>query len=387
MTGGQTIVLVTLGSIGDLLPFLAIGKGLRRRGHDVIVATHSEYESACRTLGFGFRSIWDGMQSRGAFRDVLTRSPADTWAGVWHEFFLPAVEPTFAAVRDLVDSHGCTVVAAWSALGAIAACEASGTPLFTAYLSPHAGLLHEAENGEHELREQVRERLGVGLPSAGFEPKPNRRLGLFPDWFCSRDPRLAGITPIGFPFHDDALVPVSLAKVRCFLDAGEPPVVFTPGSFMDQAEDFFSAALRACMELDRRAIFLTPHHRQIPATLPDEILHLDYVPLHRVLDRCAAIFHHGGIGTCAQALRAGIPQIISPIFFDQFDNAAQVERLGVGYAIDHGSVNAGTIAGALQDARALAEQSNCSDVRARFVGDPTEDICERIVTLAANQEK
>src|SRR6202012_1799180 len=55
-----------------------------------------------------------------------------------------------------------------------------------------------------------------------------------------------------------------------------------------------------------------------------------YVPLRALLPRCAALVHHGGIGTTAEALRAGVPQVIVPLAFDQFDNAARVRALGAG---------------------------------------------------------
>jgi rhamnosyltransferase subunit B len=49
-----------------------------------------------------------------------------------------------------------------------------------------------------------------------------------------------------------------------------------------------------------------------------------------LLPQVAALVHHGGIGTTAAALAAGIPQLIAPFAFDQFDNAARTVRLGVG---------------------------------------------------------
>ena len=55
------------------------------------------------------------------------------------------------------------------------------------------------------------------------------------------------------------------------------------------------------------------------------MLWLPYVPLRALLPRCAALVHHGGIGTTAEALRAGVPQVIVPLAYDQFDNAARVD--------------------------------------------------------------
>src|SRR5690606_36416997 len=63
--------------------------------------------------------------------------------------------------------------------------------------------------------------------------------------------------------------------------------------------------------------------------LPDSVRHFEFVPLTRLLPQSAAFVHHGGIGSSSQALAAGIPQLVRPLAFDQFDNAARLKRLGV----------------------------------------------------------
>jgi UDP:flavonoid glycosyltransferase YjiC (YdhE family) len=82
--------------------------------------------------------------------------------------------------------------------------------------------------------------------------------------------------------------------------------------------------------LGRRGIFLTKYADQIPKNLPDTVRHFGFVPLSLLLRRSAAFVHHGGIGSSSQAIQAGIPQIVRPMAFDQFDNARRVRRLGVG---------------------------------------------------------
>jgi UDP:flavonoid glycosyltransferase YjiC (YdhE family) len=82
-----------------------------------------------------------------------------------------------------------------------------------------------------------------------------------------------------------------------------------------------------------RAIVVTADPRQLPSTLPDGIIHADYVPFGALLPRAAAFIHHGGIGSVSQGLRAGVPQLIQPMAFDQFDNASRVVHLGAGREI------------------------------------------------------
>ena len=112
--------------------------------------------------------------------------------------------------------------------------------------------------------------------------------------------------------------------------AGEPPIVFTPGSAMYHGQDFFRASVEACKQLNRRGILLTRHAEQIPADLPATIRHFSYAPFSLLLPRAAALVHHGGIGTSAQAMAAGCRQLITPFAHDQFDNADRLRRLGEG---------------------------------------------------------
>jgi UDP:flavonoid glycosyltransferase YjiC (YdhE family) len=118
-----------------------------------------------------------------------------------------------------------------------------------------------------------------------------------------------------------------------FLAAGPPPIVFTAGSAMMHGRAFFQAATDACRLLKRRGILVAKYPNQTPEDLPPEVRHFRFVPFSRIFPRAAAVVHHGGIGTCAQALAAGVPQLVMPMSHDQPDNAARLERLGVAASI------------------------------------------------------
>ena len=98
---------------------------------------------------------------------------------------------------------------------------------------------------------------------------------------------------------------------------------------MRHGESFFRTAVEVCRLLGRRGVLLTRYHEQLPTSLPESVCHFDYLPLSQLLPHCAAIVHHGGVGTTAQAFACGTPQLIMPMAFDQPDNAARAERLGV----------------------------------------------------------
>ena len=178
---------------------------------------------------------------------------------------------------------------------------------------------------------------------------PRLTVGLFPDWYAPIQPDWhPAIRLTSFPLCDEVSripIPPALASL---LDSGQRPLVFTPGSAMKHAHEFFDAAVQACQTLKLTAILLTSHQEQLPAHLPPNIHHFDFAPLSQILPRCAGLVHHGGIGTTAAALAAGIPQVIMPLSHDQPDNAARIVRLELGARLWPREFTAGRLSKLLQ---------------------------------------
>ena len=107
-----------------------------------------------------------------------------------------------------------------------------------------------------------------------------------------------------------------LEDLEQFLADGEAPIVFALGSSAVWiAGDFWDKAVAATLKLGRRAILLTGP--TMPESLPDTIRAYSYLPYSKVFPHAAAVVHQAGIGTLAQAMRAGCPQLIVPVAFDQ----------------------------------------------------------------------
>ena len=356
----MNILLNPLGSGGDVLPFIRLGMALKARGHDVTVITPGMYEPLARQAGLVFVE-WISPE---VFQAVANDPD------LWHPTrgFLLAmrtVAPWHRQLLERIQDHhvpGRTVLVAGSySLGARIAQDYLGVPMATLLLQPAflrsvhyspklPGLptpdwaprvwkrlvyfLRDylvfdpvAAPDVNELREEL------GLPAVrsvlgNWWHSPQRVIGLFPDWFGEPQPDWpAQVRLTGFPLYDgQEPVPGGLDE---FLDDGDPPVVFTPGTMMRHPRQFFAEAVDACRRLGRRGVLLTRFRDQLPERLPSGVRHFDYVPLSRLLPRSAALVSHGGIGTLSQALAAGIPQVVMPLAFDQFDNAARLERLGV----------------------------------------------------------
>jgi UDP:flavonoid glycosyltransferase YjiC (YdhE family) len=175
---------------------------------------------------------------------------------------------------------------------------------------------------------------------------PQRVVGLFPEWFAPPQPDwpqnlfLPGF--VDYQPEDAARPPDAplTPEMEAFLAKGDAPIVFTPGSAMQHGDRFFQAAIEATQTLMKRAILLTRFRDQLPAKLPGGMLHVEWVQLGRLLPHATALVYHGGIGTLAQAVKAGIPHLIVPFAHDQPDNANRLKALGIAERLDPGKFTA-----------------------------------------------
>jgi rhamnosyltransferase subunit B len=179
-------------------------------------------------------------------------------------------------------------------------------------------------------------RTELGLPTRGHpfhegQFAPGLTLALFsrvladpqPDW-----PPHTRVT--GFVFYNE---PKRLPpEVEQFLAAGPDPLVFTLGSsVVSTAGRFYQESVEAVRRLGCRAVLLvgTDPQNRPPEPLPEGVLAVPYAPHGSLFPRAQAIIHQGGIGTTAQALRAGRPMLVVPHAYDQPDNASRAVKLGV----------------------------------------------------------
>jgi rhamnosyltransferase subunit B len=184
-------------------------------------------------------------------------------------------------------------------------------------------LLHPCYLGELNAHRNSLGLAAVDRPMKTWWLSPDRIVLMYPDWFSARtQPLDSRFVHAGFPLADHSKHGVELRVKQ--------PIVFTCGTAHHHSESFFRDAVQACNRLDRDGVLLTSHAENVPLSLPDRIQALGYVPLGELLRQSAAIVHHGGIGTTSQAFAAGVPQLIRPLAYDQFDNATRVEKLGLG---------------------------------------------------------
>lgn len=364
----KRILMTTTGSFGDLHPFIAMGLGLKTRGHSVTIATSNLYQSKVEQTGLAFAPMGphigpDASELMGQIIS-LKKGPETLIRRVLY----PSIPEVYAEVMraargaDLIVTHPITFAAQIAAeklgipwvstvtapLSFFSAHDPSVIPflpdlrsLGSAGIQIYRILLRAGRIQTRWWGKPVRDfRKSLGLP-AGRDPlfegqhSPQRVLALFsrvmaepqPDW-----PPNSMAT--GFPFYDRAEHGQGIdPELEHFLDAGPPPVVFTLGSSaVHQAGSFFDESLNAIRQLGCRAVLLVGSS-VLPESLPPGTLAVPYAPYSAIFPRVAAIVHSGGIGTCGQTLAAGRPMLIVPFAFDQPDNASRLKRLGVARSI------------------------------------------------------
>ncbi|NYD88514.1 glycosyltransferase [Sphingomonas melonis] len=418
-------ILMTIGSLGDLHPFIAIGRALATRGVEVVLAVPADHVETVQAAGLAAAAILP------SFADICTRLGVDEATAaqrvitqrsfVLDAVILPSLADSTAALDRLAQGAD-VIVGSLFALAAGIVAEKRGLPLVAINLQPMAlfsawdppqtpecALLVHAPGGPlgrawnrallAAVKAAVRARYGGGVEAVrrAHGLPPSRRAPLFDPapaqgrTLCCYSPLLAAVQPdaparseaIGFPVFDGAGEDGHAADpaLVAFLDRGPPPIAFTLGSFLVRAPGrFYETAAAAARAVGQRAVLLTG--RAGDACDEGDVLRLGYAPHSHVFGRAAAVVHHGGIGTTGQAMRAGVPQLVLPFFGDQFDNGARVARLGIGRTMRPAAFcgqAAGPALRALLDDTAMAQRAAAVAVTVRGER-PTAIAVERIVT-------
>jgi UDP:flavonoid glycosyltransferase YjiC (YdhE family) len=360
------IVLTTLGSSGDIHPYIGLALGLAARGHAPVIATSEYYRRKIESAGIAFRPVRPDLDPTDGSLVSKIMDPLRGSEFIIRELAMANLRQTHADLHaategaDLLITHPLTfagrIVAEerrmpWvsSVLAPMSFFSAHDLPVFAAAPSTHAArhlglgatrsLIRMAKLAARHWADPVRAlRAELGLPPTEdpiFEGQhsPHLVLAMFsrvladpqPDW----PPRTCITGSILYDrAADDASLPPELSR---FLASGPAPIVFTLGtSAVGAAGRFYDESAAAARELGLRAVLLIGSDaRNRPSGPPSpERLVCAYAPYSTLFPRAAAIVHQGGVGTTAQALHAGKPTVIVPYAHDQPDNAYRVERLG-----------------------------------------------------------
>lgn len=366
------IFILTLGTRGDVQPYVALGQGLQAAGHTVVLCTCSSFQSFVSDCGLQYGFMNDGFiefMSTDIARDAM-ENVNNVWAGMryacrmWKQSaslqrsaiadgWLSAQQ----AAPDLILFHPKTLVGA-------AFAEKMGVPSMMAFYLPlYAPTSEKPAPGfprwnlggwYNRLTYAMIYRITMLMTGSVIREwrMENQLSPLSPryDILHTRTrnpiPILYGFSPqvisvpSDWPGHVKATGYWFLnrrepwepsAELLQFLEAGEPPVYVGFGSISGRNPERMARIIIEGLQLAKaRGVLAMGWGGLSVANCPETIHTIKAVPHDWLFPRMAAIAHHGGAGTTAAGLRAGRPAIICPFFGDQPYWGRRVRELGVG---------------------------------------------------------
>lgn len=356
------ILISTVGSHGDILPFIALANEFLKRGNEVVFYANPFFKSLVSNKQIKFVEIGTIEEYKNMFNSLNNIDSMKSFKLVASEFM--KLCPVFYEAMKKDISKNNTIIISSSLLFAGRLLEETyNVPCVTIHLSPSVfrsninparlapnwiepktplfikniswWLLDKFfyEPNFTKTLNKIREKLGLHCVNKIFKSwihEGSLVICLFPKWFAKpQNDWKENVIFADFPLYDNNENKKLSNEILDFLQSDTPIVGFSAGTATATAQDFFNVSIEVSNKLGIKAILLTHFNEQIPKNLPKNIVHINYAPFSQLLPKLSLFVHHGGIGSISQTLKAGIPQIIRPVAFDQFDNSIRVVNLGV----------------------------------------------------------
>jgi rhamnosyltransferase subunit B len=359
------VIIGAVGTSGDTLPMIELGRQLMANGHDV---------DFVGLAYFAERAAWAGLRFHAVGRkELFDEMASDPSVWHWHDGFRSLWKMLGGAMADTVATtqrlrrEGTVLVGTSGAIGLRLAQEKFQLPMLTVHMSPFYFFSCDENclggfgawprwwpRTVRRVAMQIAEyffmdavcRRDVNASRATLALPPVRRIFTewihspqsvacaVPSWFAQHQSDWPQQTrSVSFPVMQAAEAWTPSAALSEFLRAGEPPIVVSACTGAGAAVTFFHRAIEAARLINCRVILVSRFAAQIPQPLPSFATLIDYAPFDQLLPHTAAIIHNGGIGTMALAMRTGIPQIIVPFAYDQFFNAMRLSALDGGVTV------------------------------------------------------
>ncbi|ANM29156.1 hypothetical protein ABI59_05435 [Acidobacteria bacterium Mor1] len=392
------IVMLTLGTRGDVQPFVALGVRLQARGHSVRICTCQRFEQFITSRGLEYGYLDDRL-IQFIESDTVKEIIGSPRAGIlqWIRAAVKLLPQIKDMQRDMLDDQWAASEDAElllyhpKALGGPHIAERLGIPAFA--VPPFPGyvptrdfplfilggrslggwfnrrsyaITRRGQAAVAGLINDFRQKLGL-TRRPRFAIEPTELLGRPVPWMHPVSPHVlprpedwpehAAMTGYWFLDADDGWAPP--AELETFLAAGEPPVYVGFGSMVTcEPQEMARLVLGALARSGARGIVGRGWGGLQPETVPEGVCLVDDVPHDWLLPRCSAAVHHGGAGSTAASLRAGIPTLIVPHVADQPLWGRQVHELGAGpEALSKKQLSAEALAGRIEAALGSPEMA------------------------------
>ena len=367
------VLLTAVGTRGDVQPALALALELRKRGHAVRLCISPNFVDWAN--GIGLEAVPMGVEMRMPGRNsgaMPTLTPEELRR--MRESMPDLITDQFQTIGAAVD--GCDVIVGANAhqyaapsiaehagIGCVTAVyapvalpspEVAPPPAPGQVIDPRTAITEQWRNTAMVWNERALDRINNNRGRLGMDPIDDVLDYVLTDhtWLAA-DAALAPLpaTPGRQVFQPGTWVLADRtplpADLEAFIESREPPIFAGFGS-MPAAADVARRLIGAARAVGRRIIV---SRGWADLDLVDEAadcIGVDDVSHDLLFTRVAAVVHHGGAGTTAAAARAGVPQVITPLFGDQFYWASRIVDLGVGATTPHTTMTEESLTGALR---------------------------------------
>lgn len=385
------IVLLARGAGGDVNPFVAIGNGLRLRGHHVTLLSHCYYAQAAAQAGLDFEALDTPEEFEQMVADAPLAKTPPGYLQLFQRHVLPRLLPEYQQLLAHCQSHDTLLISRHNPFAEIVArvvAEKLNLPFVAVFIAPNEMATMPTTLslvGPVVGAEINRFRNEVGLSPvtdwAAWVNSPRRGIAPWPDWFAPPHSHWPpGVTPVGFLASRGAISSEIPPKVQAMLESSPPPILIGSGLGPFMSPEYYRAAVEACRVLGHPGLLVTQHASLVPQNLPKEVAWFKYLPFAEVMPRSAAVIHHGGIGTLGQAFAAGIPQVAMAAGADRPYNAMCLEQTGVGLFLPPPRWQPEAIAAALRQLMASAEvQKRCQELAQRIHASDSTALASEVV--------
>ncbi len=381
----KTVLLAAIGTLGDIEPFISFAHAFKSLNVRPILVVNSQWVNHVQKFDLEVHSIGDVIPVSPTTAAKKEADPAYGYgfSKIWRDWGVPCTEKTYNLILKLIeDTQPFAVISHYLSIGSAWAAAKAELPYSIVLPQPGSVVLTQSKDYKkgplllavlrrcNFFLKKTCEELGVEWRASLWEDtiyQANSHLGFWsPTLGIPSAERFPKLTVCGFP---ELMSDPCPEDVQAFLDEGEPPIAFGLGtSAVNIAGSFFQDAIQVCRELDCRGIFFCGNN--IPPFLPNRILGVKFAPYSKVFPQCKAIVHHGGINTCANAIKARRPMVIVPYGADQLQNAGLLEHFGVSITLGRGQENVKTLTRSLEKVLTSEYQQRAEDIGSKVCAEP-----------------
>lgn len=366
---------------GDVLPLVRIGKKLRKKGNNVTVITHIYYENLVKNNNMKFVPIdtWEEYNTLLHIWEEVSSGTADNSEEEISDEYNSEVKSITRRLREFekvcnciksCDNKPIIVAKGRTSVAAMLAAEKMRVPLVTVMTAPDETdyIIYTNKKYNKWLTDKTNElRSRVGLDEINdwleWQKKSDISIATWPEWYAHVNSSWnVNVNYTGFicSEEDDVVDDYIDENIMEMLNNQKtPPVLITGGTSKMIYDKFFINSISACEKIGCPTIVVTRYKELLPKDINDNIICCEHLPIDKIMPKCRAVVHHGGMGTSIGALKSGVPQIINAYLLDRPYNAEKLENMKVAIGVAVENWESDYLADVIKDIENRVDMDSC----------------------------